>query len=111
MHKNKKVADLDIDSATAGISSIGNVYDALHTPVGISVVKGKIDRGELHLWWTGRSIPASRMGIKEALDTLGIDSTTKLLNKAYGLSLSDQYWIKPKNAGILTASAIISSFS
>lgn len=103
MHKNVKVADLTIDSATAVISSIGDIYDIAHTPVGIAVSKGKIDRGELNKWWTGRAIPASRMGIKEALDTFGIDSTTKLLNKAYGLSLSDQFWIKPKNADLTWA--------
>lgn len=100
MHKNIDVANISIDDVTGVISSIGEIYNPHHTPVGISVKKGNIDRGELNKWWVGRAIPASRLGIKQALDTLGVDSTIKLLDKAYGLSLSDQYWIKPKDSDI-----------
>ncbi len=103
MHRNIAVADLTIDTATAVISSIGDIYNIEHTPVGISVNKGKIDRGSLNKWWTGRGIPASRMGIKTALESLGVDSTMKLLDKAYGLSLSDHYWIKPKDSSLTWA--------
>ena len=103
MHKNTAVVDLTIDTTTAVISSVGGAYDIAHTPVGITVNKGEIDRGTLNKWWTGRAIPASRMGIKTALDSLGIDSTIKLLDKAYGLSLSDHYWIKPKDSPLTWA--------
>lgn len=46
----------------------------------------------------GRAIPASRDGIKEALLELNLSATQKLLNKSYGLSLSDQYWICPSGS-------------
>ena len=54
----------------------------------------------LNHWWHGRSIPASRTGIKEALENMGIDSSKELLEKSYGLSLSDQYWIRPDHSKI-----------
>lgn len=101
MHKDIMVANLTIDSVTSVISSIAEVYHSEHIPIGISVKKGKVDRGELNKWWISRAIPASRMGIKDVMDTLKIGSTTELLDKAYGLSLSDQYWIKPYDSDMM----------
>ena len=45
-------------------------------------------------WWQNRRIPNSRGGIKTTLEVLGI-SLDELAEKALGLSLSDQYWIRP----------------
>ena len=46
-------------------------------------------------WWFGRSIPASRSGIRVALEQMNVQHSEQLLLKCYGLSLSDQYWMKP----------------
>ncbi|MCL2159943.1 MAG: HipA domain-containing protein, partial [Oscillospiraceae bacterium] len=62
------------------------------------ISKNGIDRKALNDWWTGRSIPASRDGIKEALEKLCVRNTVLLLDKCCGLSLSDQYWICPKGS-------------
>lgn len=94
MHKKIPVAEIKIDSHTSSISSIGEVFDEEHVPLGVPSRKGVIDRGLLNDWWTSRSIPASRSGIKQALDKLNITATQKLLEKSFGLSLSDQYWIR-----------------
>lgn len=40
------------------------------------------------------------MGIENALTKLHMSSTQMLLEKCLGLSLSDQYWVCPKNSGI-----------
>lgn len=37
MHKNTPVADLQLDTDTGVIRSVGHVYNALHVPVGIPV--------------------------------------------------------------------------
>ena len=95
MHKNTPVADLQLDTDTGVIRSVGHVYNALHVPVGIPVKKGVIDRSALNTWWTGRAIPASRDRIRDALRELELASTQLLLDKCLGLSLSDQYWIRP----------------
>lgn len=100
MHKNKPVLDLVLDEHTSSISVIGDVHSKEHIPVGIPLKKGKVDRASLNGWWQSRSIPASRDGIHEALTKLNITRTEKLLEKSFGLSLSDQYWIAPSESNI-----------
>ena len=98
MHKKTEVVEIELDDVTGFIQRIGEVYSSAHLPVGVSAVRGRHDRADLNEWWTDRSIPASRSGIREALETLEISSTKMLLVRCLGLSLSDQYWIKPEGS-------------
>ena len=100
MHKRIAVAELLLDDTTGFIQKIDRVFQPEHLPVGVSVNKGIADRAALNEWWTDRSIPASRSGIREALETLDVTSTKMLLVRCYGLSLSDQYWIYPENSNL-----------
>ena len=100
MHKRIAVAELLLDDTTSFIQKIDRVFQPEHLPVGVSVNKGIADRAALNKWWTDRSIPASRLGIREALETLDMTSTKMLLVRCYGLSLSDQYWIYPENSNL-----------
>ena len=100
MHKRIAVAEIELDDATGFIQKIGTVYAPEHLPVGIAVKNGAVDRAALNEWWTDRSIPASRSGIREALATLEIASPNMLLVRCYGLSLSDQYWICPEGSNL-----------
>ena len=98
MHKNIAVADIDIDETLGGISKIMGIISKEHLPVGVVRMQCQnetIDRFAFNQWWTGRSIPASRMGIEDALEKLGVYNSKLLLTKCLGLSLSDHYWIKP----------------
>ena len=81
MHKRTAVAEIELDDATGFIQKILAVYAPEHLPVGITVRKGIADRAALNEWWTERSIPASRSGIREALETLDITSTKMLLTR------------------------------
>lgn len=96
MHKRISVADIELDDATGFIQKVGKLYAPERLPIGIQVRAGAADRAALNDWWTDRSIPASRSGVREALETLEITSTKMLLVRCYGLSLSDQYWIRPE---------------
>lgn len=98
MHKKTAVAEIELDDVTCLIKKIGNVFAVGHLPIGVPVRKGIPDRAALNDWWMERSIPASRTGIREALEILGIRNTRTLLVRCYGLSLSDQYWICPENS-------------
>ncbi|WP_294483521.1 HipA domain-containing protein [uncultured Ruminococcus sp.] len=99
MHKNIRVADIEIDEDTGVIIRIGDIYDKEHLPAGVPFCHNEtIDRAALNKWWTGRSIPASRIGINEALETLGVYNTELLLTKCLGLSLSDHYWVRPADS-------------
>lgn len=100
MHKRIAVVDIELDDATGFIQKISTVYAPEHLPIGVPVCQGVADRAALNEWWTDRSIPASRSGIREALEALDISSTKMLLVRCYGLSLSDQYWICPEGSGL-----------
>lgn len=97
MHKNIPVLDFILDDATCSIIKTGALYQSGHLPVGIPVIKGRPDRAALNEWWRGRAIPASRQGIRRAMQELEVFSPQNLLDKCFGLSLSDQYWICPAN--------------
>ncbi len=98
MHKNISIADINIDETTGTISNIGDTMSVEHLPIGIHCKDGIIERRELNSWWRGRSIPTSRSGIKDVLDILNVENSQMLLEHCLGLSLSDQYWIKPKDS-------------
>ena len=100
MHKRLAVAELELDEATGSIIHINTVYTPEHLPVGTCAPSGAVDRAALNQWWTGRCIPTTRLGIREALETLGLPSPQLLPLRSYGLSLSDHYWISPKDAGV-----------
>lgn len=97
MHKNKSVLSCDIEDDH--ITKILNVFHGEHAPVGTQEKTG-ISRKLLNYWFQRRSIPSSRDHIGEVLTKLGIQSTMELLEKAYALSLSDQYWIRPLGSNI-----------
>lgn len=100
MHRRVEVAQLELDDETGIIQKIESVMSAEHLPVGVPVKGGIADRHELNKWWADRSIPASRSGVREALETLNLTDTKILLIRCFGLSLSDQYWIRPEGTGL-----------
>ena len=99
-HREHPVLALDIDEDTGTIVKVNEKYSRERMPLGV-VQKGDIiDRRRLNSWWLGRSIPASRSGIRDALEKLDIPTPQLLLTKCYGLSLSDQYWVRPEKLDI-----------
>ena len=96
MHKNIAVADLELDEVTSAIIKVDTVYAYAHMPLGCLTRQGTPNRSALNEWWIDRSIPASRSGVRKALETLHLPNTQALLTRCFGLSLSDQYWIRPE---------------
>lgn len=99
MNKNVPVVDMEIDE-TGYVAKLREIHDVRRLPIGVSVLKAGVDRKALNDWWIGRSIPASRAGLDSALQSIGLSSPVLLIEKCYGLSLSDQYWICPKGSGL-----------
>ena len=95
MHKNHPVSEIEISSDGTAITSIADTFNLARMPVGVLQSDGVPSCDILNHWWRRRSIPASRSGIDKALRTLNLDAPQELLTKCFGLSLSDQYWIKP----------------
>jgi hypothetical protein len=100
MHKELPIAQLELDEETGSIRKVLSVQEASHMPLGVMTPKGMVDRGALNDWWIDRSIPASRSGVRKAMEILAVQDTRLLLTKCFGLSLSDQYWIRPAHQTI-----------
>jgi len=95
MHKNVPVAALEI-ADDGQIMAVAEIYHKEHAPIGVDL-KQVIS---LANWWSGRSIPASRKGLSQLLVDYNLPSAHFLSVKSFGLSLSDQYWIKPQNTDL-----------
>lgn len=100
MHRDIPVLDIDLDEATSSIQKLGTIYHLEHLPLGTVSKHSVVDRAALNTWWIDRSIPASRSGIRKALETLNLPNTQLLLTRCFGLSLSDQYWVKPQDSDL-----------
>lgn len=99
MHRNLEVADVSIDSYNGAFSKMLKVQDRDRLPVG-TVMDRRPDQHRFNEWWSRRSIPSNRRGIRDFLQQTGLPDTKALLTRCMGLSLSDQYWIRPSGSKI-----------
>lgn len=90
--------DLEILN-TGSIVRTGDVWNRRHLPLKAQSGDGDL-LTSISYWWDGRSIPASRSGIRNLLFETGMATTRPLLVKSMGLSLSDQYWIRPSGSDV-----------
>lgn len=103
MNKNTQIALIEYDTIYDIITKIYNIYNIDYAPLSLknaSKDKSKNLAKELNLWFKGRGIPSWRKDIESLLEKLHISTTEELLNKAFALSLSDQYWMKQENENI-----------
>jgi len=96
MHKNVLVVDIKIPNGLGTITEIHDIHNEKHLPIGVQRINGNIHLLSLNSWWKNRKIPASRQGIREITEHPELLDPDYLLEKCLGLSLSDQYWINPK---------------
>lgn len=99
---HKDIPVLRFSTEDEEIAEISEILNSRHLPVGISLENenGKSLKSQLRAWWKGRSIPASRQNLNTALELLGNITTDYLIEKSYGLSLSDHYWAKPEKSSL-----------
>ena len=100
MNKGTEVLDFLYDEETHTIDKVTNLIHPEYAPLGIIDYKTGISRKSFNNWWRDRAIPASRSKFKEVLEELDITNSIELLEKCFGLSLSDQYWIKEKESSV-----------
>lgn len=96
MNKNIEVLEFSYDKETHIINLIHPEY----APLGIMEYKTGITRKALNNWWKDRSIPSSRSRFKEVMEEMDLNSSVELLERCFGLSLSDLYWVKEENLDI-----------
>ena len=102
MNKNQKIMLIEYNSYNV-ISKIYEIYNIEYAPLAVfnaSKNKSASLTKTVNDWFRGRGIPSWRKDLKKLLDKLGVSSSVELLNKSYGLSLSDQYWLKDANSAV-----------
>lgn len=106
MNKNTEVLLVEYESGLGVFTKIIEVYNIDYSPY---ILKSFYEKGDINNnpfrtnlsdWFKGRGIPSWRDKLDLLLHRLGIIAPSELLDKAMGLSLSDQYWLKPYNSNI-----------
>lgn len=98
MNKNKKIALIEYNTTLNAITEIHETLNFEYAPLLLSSHQGNSNFNmlkEMNNWFKNRGIPNWRKDLEKLLKNLNIQSPEELLDKAYGLSLSDQYWINP----------------
>lgn len=94
MNKNTKIAKIQFDNEKQRVVNIVEIYNPEYAPLEC-FENETITPTTVTEWFRGRGIPSWRDGLDDFLDNMGIKNKDILLNKAFGLSLSDQYWMNP----------------
>lgn len=102
MNKNTEVLTAEYESELASFTKIYEIKNIRYAPVILekSLKNNKNDISNLTSWFKGRGIPSWRDDLDILLAKLNINTPEELLNKAFGLSLSDQYWVKPAESKV-----------
>ena len=97
MNKNVEVLTAEYNEMLKVFTNIYEIKNINYAPLIIfnSYFKNINITPILTDWFKGRGIPSWRDDLDLLLAKLNINSPDELLDKAFGLSLSDQYWVKP----------------
>ena len=106
MNKNVEVLIAEYNETSKFFDIIYEVKDINYAPYILKsfYIENNIDntlfKTNLSEWFKGRGIPSTRDKLDLLLHRLNIIAPYELLDKAFGLSLSDQYWLKPYGSDI-----------
>lgn len=104
MNKNTEILVAEYQTSLAVFTKITEVKNIAYAPLILKKSYNQNDEEkfivELSKWFKGRGIPSWRDKLDILLARLNLSTPEELLDKAFGLSLSDQYWIKPIDSDI-----------
>ena len=95
MCRDHEVAELTWNHNRQAVTGKTHVFDAGHAPLMSVDPYGNITRDRLSIWFKNRGIPDFRPDAVERLRAVGFPSAASLMASGFGVSLSDQYWIRP----------------
>lgn len=100
MNRTHEVLAFECNPKTAAFTAVTDIYDARRAPLSIVSPRGaRASVAALRFWWVHRAIPGSREGFERRLRELGV-SEAELPFGSMGLSLSDQYWVRPAHRDV-----------
>lgn len=96
MNRGHEILTFKYDVKTKTLFGTDHIIDASRAPLGLVGPRGsRASADSLAFWWRHRTIPSTRSGVEAKLAQLGLESVYELPFESFGLSLSDQYWIRP----------------
>ena len=103
VNRNNIVALLEYNTKYNVIEKVYDMYNIKYAPLSVENASKDMSKNlakEINKWFRNRGIPSWRKDVEKLLEKLNVSTTEELLNKAYALSLSDQYWIKEEKSTI-----------
>ena len=100
MNRTHEVCEVVYDRSRKEFTVLGKLFDETRAPIGLAQNGLPALPFQFNDWWKGRGIPRTRDGVSELLREAGVDVPDELLQRNLGLSLSDQYWIRPQGSGL-----------
>jgi len=100
MHQDDMVARVTFEQVSGALVSVQEIFNETLLPI------GTVGGSELlKAWWHRRAVPVTQGHIMRVLEQIGILTPQAYLLKTMGLSLTDDYWVKP-DAGSETWSRV-----
>lgn len=95
MCRNHEVASFSWNTVKQSV--VGKVRKIVprYLPIRCLDSQGSLVKSNLAAWFKDRGIPALRPSAQSKLNQLGYASVTEIMARGFGLSLSDQYWLRP----------------
>ena len=106
MCRDHEVARFSYDPYKRIVTGKARILDPIYLPQGCLDENASFSSKRLSRWLTNRAVPATRPGVAPVLQRLSLEHPEELLTVGLGLSLSDQYWLRPDNAPGLTWGAV-----
>lgn len=101
MNREHEVLGFTHSFSTNRFLEIDAIYDHQRAPLLVTSPRGATGSVKaLESWWCHRAIPVSRDGIDVKLRELHFEDPSQIPFESLGLSLSDQYWIRPEDMDI-----------
>lgn len=98
MNREHEICGVVYNRKRKGFVHVDSLLDKDRSPLGVFGQRGVSDAVAFDAWWKGRGIPVTRSGIQRILDDASVFVPEELVMRNLGLSLSDQYWIRPQDS-------------
>lgn len=95
MHRDDRVAGLLFEPVSGAVITVTEVIAETLLPIGTD---GSDDR--LKAWWYRRAVPVTQGHIMKILSHFGFLTPQAYLLKNLGLSLTDDYWVRPSDSDL-----------
>lgn len=92
-YKTEPVMELFYENEITNITGIGKIYNDEFKPLFLNYCNEQEKLSKLRLWAQQvRCVPENRTNLKKSLKIAGVSSTSDLIQKSMGFSITDNYW-------------------